>query len=516
MRLRRWLLGTCAALAMGQSPEADFIRVEAADPHPGPLAGALAQVEAQRLRETVAWLADPARQGRGLGTQGLKDAVHELEGRLKSLGLRPLGPAYRQAVPIRRVTPGGGSVALRAGSRTFRFQAGRDAVLPPVAPGALQGPLVFVGRGIQEPGLGHDDFKGLTVRGKVVAFLPGLPEGPAWQTAELKAKYDSPRPADRYDARLALLEKLGAKAALALEPGLAARIAAGQEPPAPYFLPARGVPGPGEPPLARLALTPALQASLGHPRDAHVRVVGRVDALSEPNLLARLEGSDPEAREAILLGAHLDHLGMPGGVTHPGADDNASGVAALLEIARILAAAPQRPRRPLLLALWTGEEEGKFGSGHYTRHPRWPLARTRAYLNLDMLAHPWTAAELRTLALEAKLPDADTFLKGLEPAWFAEPGVATGHRGLGAMLARAGQATGMSLHLDWTDGKGGGSDYRDFARRGVPFVRFFGNYFDGYHTPRDTPDRLDAEQLARMTRLVLATAWLAADDDAGR
>jgi Zn-dependent M28 family amino/carboxypeptidase len=69
----------------------------------------------------------------------------------------------------------------------------------------------------------------------------------------------------------------------------------------------------------------------------------------------------------------------------------------------------------------------------------------------------------------------------------------------------------MALHLDWTDGRHGGSDYRDFARRDVPFVRFFGSYFPGYHTAADTPDQLDPAQVRRMARLVLASAWLLAD-----
>ena len=186
---------------------------------------------------------------------------------------------------------------------------------------------------------------------------------------------------------------------------------------------------------------------------------------------------------------------MPAGVLHPGADDNASGVAALLEILRGLAASPVRPKRTLLFAFWTGEEEGKFGSGHYTRHPRWPLAATQVYLNLDMIGHPWPPEALRTLAAEAGLTQPQAFLDGLAPTHFAEPGISTSHRELGPILARAGRGTGMSLHLDWTDGKSGGSDYRDFARREVPFVRFFGDYFPDYHKPGDTLDQLDPEQV---------------------
>ena len=172
---------------------------------------------------------------------------------------------------------------------------------------------------------------------------------------------------------------------------------------------------------------------------------------------------------------------------------------------------PVRPKRTILFAFWTGEEEGKFGSSHYTRHPRWPLAATQAYLNLDMIGHPWTPQELQELVADPSLKAPEKFLEGLQPTHFAEPGLSTNHRELGPVVARAGRGTGMSLHLDWTDGKSGGSDYRDFARLNVPFLRFFGDYFPDYHKPGDTLNQLDPEQVRRMARLVLATAWLLAD-----
>ncbi len=504
------------ALAQGSAPDpaADFIRVSGIEPLPAPLAALVDGLEASRLKAHMAFLSDPRREGRGLGSRGLAASADYIEGQLRTAGLPALGSSRRQAVPLRQMQPGQGSVRLSMGGRSLGFQAGSNAVLPPTVPGTLNAPCVYVGLGIQEPTLGHDDYRGLDVRGKVVVFQEGIPSGAAWQKPELRAKYDSERPADRYDARLALLEKLGAKAAIAIEEGLDQRIQAGKEPALPYFLAAPGVVVAGEPPLARVALTPELQALLESPIEgtASLTIRGQVKALQSTNLLVRLMGSDPALRgQAILIGAHMDHLGMPAGVLHPGADDNASGVAAVLELARVLAASPVRPKRTLLFAFWTGEEEGKFGSGHYTRHPRWPLAATQAYLNLDMIGHPWTPQELRELVTDPSLKAPEKFLEGLQPTHFAEPGLSTRHRDLGPVVAQAGRGTGMSLHLDWTDGKSGGSDYRDFARLNVPFLRFFGDYFPDYHKPGDTLDQLDPEQVRRMACLVLATAWLLAD-----
>jgi hypothetical protein len=507
------LLGLLCATASPQEAGADFIRVRQPEALPAPLTTLLVDLDAARITRHLAFLTDPRQQGRGLGTRGLEATARYLERQLKTAGVPALGPSYLQPVPLREVRPSGGSVHLQTGSGTFSFRVGQNAILPAIEPSTGSGAAVFVGHGIQEPALGHDDFRQVEVRGKVVVFLDGLPEGEAWRKPELREKYASPRGTDRYDARLARFEKLGAKAAIALEEGLAARIAAGQEPTLPYFLAAPGVPVGGVP-LARVALTSELRARVrsGGKGTAAWRLRGQVRPLKSLNVLGHLPGSDPTLRqEAVLIGAHMDHLGQPRGVLHPGADDNASGVAALLELIRVLASNPTPPRRTLLFAFWTGEEEGKFGSGHYTRHPRWPLARTKAYLNLDMIGHPWLPADLHTLLSEAGLKEPQAFLAGLDPATFAEPGLSSDHRDLGPILAQAGRGTGMSLHLDWTDGRHGGSDYRDFARLRVPFVRFFGSYFPDYHQPGDTLDKLDPQQVKRMARLVLATAWLLAD-----
>jgi hypothetical protein len=514
-RLLPWaLLGLLAGAAAAQDPSRDFIRSARPGPLPAPLAEALGRLEVPALRAHLAYLTAPARQGRGLGTPGLAATGRYLERQLAACGIAPLGRSPRQGVPMREVQPAISTLRLYGGAGTFTFSSDRDAVLPDLAPGTLSGPLVFAGFGIQEPALGRDDFEGLDVRGKVVAFLGGLPPGAAWQRPDLIEKYASPRPEDRYDARLATLGRLGARAAIAVEEVLDPPPPRAGEARLPYFLAAQGVPASGEVPLARIAPPPELRAWItAHPEgSATLTIHGQVRPLRGFNVLGRLEGSDPEVRrQAVLIGAHMDHLGMPRGILHPGADDNASGVAALLEIARSLAASPVRPRRTILFAFWTGEEEGKFGSGHYVRHPRWPLGATVAYLNLDMIGHPWTPADLRPLVQGSKLKDPAAFLDGLDPADFAEPGVALGREELGVALAQAGRGTGMSLHLDWTDGRDGGSDYRDFARRGVPFVRFFGSYFPGYHKPEDTPDHLDPAQVRRMARLALATAWLLAD-----
>jgi Zn-dependent M28 family amino/carboxypeptidase len=140
----------------------------------------------------------------------------------------------------------------------------------------------------------------------------------------------------------------------------------------------------------------------------------------------------------------------------------------------------------------------------------WPLERT-TYLNLDMIGHPWLPEEIAKLVADTGLEQGGDLLTAMAPADFIELGLPAGLPELDAALRRAAIANGLALHFDRTHGKFGGSDYRDFARAGVPFIRFFGNFFPAYHEPGDTAEALDAEQVQRVARLALATAWLLAD-----
>ena len=243
-----------------------------------------------------------------------------------------------------------------------------------------------------------------------------------------------------------------------------------------------------------------------------IRTTGTERLVMGRNVVAVVPGSDPALRdEAVVVGAHMDHLGRNESGVFPGADDNASGTAALLEIASAFAASPRKPRRTLVFVFWTGEEEGHLGSEHYVRHPLWPLERTVAYLNLDMIGHPWKAEEIRQLVTDTALPKGAEFLAAVKTEDFIELGVPPTAPELDPVLKQVARAEGLALHLDRTDGRHGGSDYRAFARQGRPFVRFFGNYFPGYHEPSDTPDQVNPGQVLKMARVAFATAWLIAD-----
>ena len=528
MELNRFLVAALLWTGLQGSVQgqgADFLLPDSSRILPPPLATSIGEMRATPLAAHISFLASPRLEGRGLDSRGLDLAAEYIATRLAEAHLLPLGDqakvggrSWFQSVPFRRILHPSGTLTIRRAdaSKALVLAAGEDGLFPKLAPGSVTLPLVFAGHGIQEPGMGHDDFKGLDVRGKAVLFRAGLPPGDLWRKPPYLGRYAAEDPADRYDARLDQLRRLGAAAAIAIEedfpaPGSAAKLAA-----EPAFLDPAEAPPSDSPLLLRIPATKGQEIlrllAIAPGAAATLACSGTLQPVASRNVLAVLPGADPRLRdEAIVLGAHYDHLGRRDGVTYPGADDNASGVAALLEIARSFALSAQPPKRTLVFAFWTGEEEAKFGSSHYVRHPAWPLARTTAYLNLDMIGHPWTREEICKLVEESRLVNAGDFLDRVKTEDFIEPGVATGAPWLGPLLAQAGSGLGFPLHLDWTDGLHGGSDYKPFARARVPFVRFFGNFFPDYHKPGDTPDRLDPGQVLKITRLAFATAWLLAE-----
>ena len=204
------------------------------------------------------------------------------------------------------------------------------------------------------------------------------------------------------------------------------------------------------------------------------------------NVVAVLGGGDPAlAGEAVVIGAHYDHLGhggqfsmSPGDTAvHNGADDNASGVAALLGIAERLSRGP-RPARTVVFVAFTGEEEGLLGSAFYAAHPAVPLERTRAMLNLDMVG---------------RLGAGPLIVYGVDTAdeWKA-------------MVDGAAAAEGVQVR---GGGDGfGASDQTSFYARGLPVLHFFTNVHTDYHNPGDDWEKIDAAGLERVASLVTRVA----------
>jgi acetylornithine deacetylase/succinyl-diaminopimelate desuccinylase-like protein len=217
----------------------------------------------------------------------------------------------------------------------------------------------------------------------------------------------------------------------------------------------------------------------------------RVGGRSARNVIGMLEGADPELRkEVVVLGAHYDHVGTaeqgnPGRLggarggdgIYNGADDNASGVAALLAVAEAMGKGGVRTRRSALFAAFSGEEEGLLGSRHYVNHPPAPLAQHVFMLNLDMVGrNPERPMEIHG----AGSAEGGVLRKAVEDS-VAKTG----------LKAKVHDAVKLIL---------GDSDHASFSARRIPFLFFFGGFHSDYHRVTDHADKIAYDNLARVAQ----------------
>jgi hypothetical protein len=209
------------------------------------------------------------------------------------------------------------------------------------------------------------------------------------------------------------------------------------------------------------------------------------------NVGARLRGSDPGLRDQwVIVAAHFDHLGVRGGKLYPGADDNASGVAMMLEVARSIVRAPAPPKRSLMFIGFDLEEPGLFGSRYFVAHSPVPLERIALFITADMIG--------RALA---GVCASHVFVIGTEHAPQLRPWIDEGARGRPLAVGILG-ADLLVLNR---------SDYGPFRTRGIPFLFFTTGENPRYHTPDDTPDTLDYPKLTQISRMICQVVVKASD-----
>jgi Zn-dependent M28 family amino/carboxypeptidase len=494
-RGRRGGLGAALLLVAGLAATA-----AAQDPLPPP----------SRLLDWVRHLASPAMEGRASGTAGGDRAARYLADHFGRIGLQPLGDGgthlqgFRVATRVRLDAGTGLEVVGRAGRRAF---AAPDDFLPFAfsETAAVTGEIVFAGYGISAPPLGYDDYAGLDVRGRVVLVMTGEPrerdpQGPFrpvehFHYTELRHKVVNAR---EHGAAAVLVVEAPSHPAEALTPlrgttpswGIVA--ASAKRAVADAALGAAGLD------LATLqreidgALAPRSRPLAGV--TAAVRVALVREQGTTANVVGLLPGSDPAFRdEVVVVGAHYDHLGRgspfsldPGHAdeVHFGADDNASGTAAVLGLAETFARGGA-PRRSLVFAAFGGEELGLLGSSHYVSHPPVPLERTAAMVNLDMVGR------MQGRRLYVMGVDTGQGLRGL-----VEP-------------AAAGLPVTLSLRGDGVQP----SDHTAFLTRERPVLFFFTGAHPDYHRPSDTWDKVDADGLRTVVAVASRVVRALADRD---
>jgi hypothetical protein len=458
------------------------------------------------LLQHVKTLAAPEMEGRASGSPGAARAARHVAAELQRLGLRPGGDGggwlQTFTVPTGIRLGEGNALDLRAPAPRA-LALGREFVpLTVSAEGVQEAELVFAGYGITAAERGWDDYAGLDVRGRMVLVLEREPRraDPGGPFRRPDLYHYTERTHKIINARAhgaaGILVVVGDGAGDALPP-----LAGVSQPWS--ILAAAVIRGAADRLLAPAGTTLATAAAAidaaGAPRSFVVpgaRVALQVRLVRErgrtDNVIGVLPGRDARLREeAVVIGAHYDHLGRggegslapdAGGAIHHGADDNASGVAALLGLARAFAEAGGAPRT-LVFAAFSGEEMGLLGSAHYVRQPVHPLDRTVLMLNLDMIGR------LRQRTLYVGGTDSGHGLRELVTA----------------------QTGGLTLSL-----KGdpfGRSDHTSFYTAGRPVLFLFTGAHADYHRPSDTWDTIDAAGLAEVTafagRVVQAAAAVA-------
>ncbi len=440
-----------------------------------------AERPADRIRRDIGWLADPVREGRGIGTKGLEQSGAYLEERLRALGLEPAGDqgSFRQKFPVVTGLEVDPATSLSLGSTAL--DRSQFAPLGFSAEGKAAGPVVLAGYGIVAPENKLDDYARLDVKGKVVLVRRFAPEGEQGDPALARRLGDLRRKA--WVAR-----EHGAVAMLVVDWPLPPASAPPDWKPAveaPLLKPAPAGPGDAGIPvlmvkraaveslmpqlLARKPVTATVNVALKQEESAAFNVVGRIPA-----------GKQPSAG-AVVIGAHYDHLGLGGRYSlspeshepHLGADDNASGTATVLEVARALADRRANLTHDVIVAFFTGEESGLLGSAHYTRVGADGLKKAVAMINLDMVGR------LRENRLDVLGSDSAT-------EWEA--------------LVRA-ACTDLSLQCNPTGGGQGPSDQASFYTAGLPVLHFFTGGHRDYHKPSDRASLINSAGAAKIAQL---------------
>jgi hypothetical protein len=457
------------------------------------------EIDERHYVADIKQLTDKAFKGRGSGSPELDLAAKFLSKEFRKAGLRPMGTSgFLQpfAMSVKATLGPHNELSYTLSGRRTDVKA-VEGFTPYSfsSSGVVQGPVVFAGYGITAPEYGYDDYAGIDVRGKVVLLLKHEPQ-------EFEA-------ASVFEGRVYTEHsQLFSKALNARAHGATAIVYVndtanhGSDTMEKFV----SLPGPAD------AGIPFVQISSEHaeiwfsatnrafretqeyidrnlkpnsfPLASDLRVALRADVEHTARDVNNVVGYIPGVSdEYVIIGAHYDHLGLgeqyslapeKAGTVHPGADDNASGVAGVLALARYFGSHP-RPPRGIVFIAFAGEELGLLGSVHYANHPLLPLDRAQLMINMDMIG---------------RIRENKVMVGGAAPG--------TPMRGL---LDALGPKYNLDLDLSDTSVYGS-SDHTSFKSKQVPTLFFFSGLHADYHRPTDTWEKIGAAATVRLLRLI--------------
>ncbi len=457
---------------------------------------------AERVKADLAYLAGDECEGRGLDTKGILKAGEYVAAQFKAAGLKPAFDAgYFQAfevpAPNKLGTPQ--ALTLKNGDTTLEPKAGDGFAATIASGGGAKGGVVFAGYGITATEAKYDDYAGLDVKGKLVIVLRRSPKaddphGPFGGHAPLASKIDNA--AKHGAAGLLVVSDRGTAAEN--DPLMDQDLPGDARMDGPVLHVKRAVID---------ALLKGRKTTLGEletginkdnkpnsfelagwEADATVTVIKRT--WPARNVVAVCDGAGPLADETVVIGAHYDHLGAgePGsfqtnrGKTHFGADDNASGTTALMELARRFGGMKNRQGRRIVFVAFSGEEQGLYGSKHYCKAPPFPLDKTAFMLNMDMVG---------------RMSRVDDGPVKKDRLVVYGTGTSTG---LAERVEAANKGFGFKLYT--IPGGTGPSDHTSFYNEKIPVLFFFTGTHKDYHRPSDTPDKVNVPGLLKVADYV--------------
>jgi hypothetical protein len=456
-----------------------------------------------RVAEDIRYLASDELEGRGPGTEGLQKAAEYIRDRFRSLGLTGAGGDGSHMRPFEitvdtRAVPAKTSLVLGGpAGKELKLELGED--YQPLAVGGggkATGEIVFAGYGITAPKLKYDDYQHADVAGKVLLVIRREPQQDDEQSV-FNGMQVSPHAFIR--TKIAAAKKNNAAAVLLVNDPFTTQAEKKDELTQPGGF---GTAGGGVPfahvrqAVANRMLETSAVKSGDEGLSSLEAIAAKIDETTSPmtqplqgwtaelqvtfepvkadvsNVVGVLEGEGPLSNETVIVGAHYDHLGWgPFGsrrpnqrAIHNGADDNATGTAAVMELARRFAERGQKPARRLVFIAFTAEERGIVGSNYYLQRPQFDLADTVAMLNFDMIGH---------------LREDGLLLGGVRTA-----------KQFASLVDDVSQSGELKLKLPTTLG---GSDHAGFYRKGVPVLFFFTGMTSLYHTPDDDFETINVE-----------------------
>lgn len=541
------LLGLALAFAFGHPPDNTDV--------PDKMRTGFESIKAGDSYSYLEFIAADELEGRDTPSKGMTIARRYIQSLYKTWGIKPAGDgtegsrSYEQKFPMLFKEVGDDTcLEIVTSGKTQKFFQGKDFTCSDGADfsGEIQGSVIYAGYGLYAPDMEYDDFAGIEVKDKIVMISAGRPGGDSadspFNQPENRARFSGRRTPAENCARL--LFKKGAAALIIIDDSQGRRGSpygyihgdrissssnrvfspdlAKADPMTPSFWASRMVAdtiftAAGKSySETKAAIDKSIRPhSLSFP-GAKIRInlsIVTTNSLTA-NLLGMIEGSDPVLKdEYIVIGAHLDHVGMNDqGYVFNGADDNGSGSVGVLQAAKAFAMNPVKPKRSILFAHWTGEEKGLVGSRYYVNFPTFPIEKCAACVNMDMICKDTSLATIKETAKDFNITEETLAQYDDEPEKLLIAYTSSPSPEMAEHIIRLGNT---SCNLNPVPLASfpmlGNSDHYLFCLKGIPSVFFNTGRHPDLHQPGDVVERINKEKMGQIVRLSYLLAFTIAD-----